>query len=37
MDIMYAKVAGKPYKKFIENQNKIMKTWLLPVDGTMYR
>jgi len=30
-------VAGKPYKKFIENQNKIMKTWILPVDGTMFR
>ena len=32
-----AQVAGKPYKKFIENQNKIMKTWILPVDGTMFR
>ena len=30
-------MAGKPYKKFIENQNKIMKTWILPVDGTMFR
>ena len=30
-------VAGRPYKKFVENQNKIMKTWLLPVDGAMYR
>ena len=30
-------VSGKPYKKFIENQNKIMKTWILPVDGTMFR
>ncbi|XP_023338740.1 fas apoptotic inhibitory molecule 1 [Eurytemora carolleeae] len=30
-------VAGKPYKKFLENQTKIMKTWILPVDGNMYR
>jgi hypothetical protein len=30
-------VAGKPFKKFIENQNRVMKTWVLPVDGTMYR
>ena len=33
----FQQVAGKPYKKFIENQNKIMKTWILPVDGTMFR
>ena len=32
-----SQVAGKSYKKFTENQNKIMKTWILPVDGTMYR
>ena len=30
-------VAGKPFKKFIENQNRVMKTWVLPVNGTMYR
>ena len=30
-------VAGKPYKKFVEAQRKIMKTWVLPVEGTMYR
>ena len=30
-------MAGKPYKKFLENQTKIMKTWILPVDGNMYR
>ena len=35
--VHFLQVAGKPYKKFIENQNKIMKTWILPVDGTMFR
>lgn len=30
-------VAGKPYKRFVETQSKIMKTWILPVDGAMYR
>ena len=30
-------MAGKSLKKFIENQSKIMRTWVLPVDGTMYR
>jgi hypothetical protein len=34
---MFAQVAGKPFKKFIENQNRVMKTWVLPVNGTMYR
>ena len=37
MLVHFLQVAGKPYKKFIENQNKIMKTWILPVDGTMFR
>ncbi|CAB4062848.1 Fas apoptotic inhibitory molecule 1 [Lepeophtheirus salmonis] len=31
------KVNGKTLKKFQENQSKIMKTWVLPVDGAMYR
>merc|ERR1712039_734679 len=30
-------VNGKPYKTFVEQQNKIMRTWVLPVDGSMYR
>ena len=30
-------VNGKPYQKFVEQQNKIMKTWVLPVNGDMYR
>ena len=30
-------MGGKSFKKFIESQGKIMKTWILPVEGTMYR
>ena len=30
-------MGGKSFKKFIETQGKIMKTWILPVEGTMYR
>merc|ERR1711971_1428566 len=30
-------VGGKSFKKFIETQSKVMKTWIVPVDGTMYR
>ena len=28
---------GKAYKTFIEQQSKIMKTWILPVNGAMFR
>ena len=28
---------GKPYKTFSEQQSKIMKTWILPVNGCMNR
>ena len=37
MNSLSFQVAGQPYKKFIKNQNKILKTWILPVDGTMFR
>ena len=30
-------VNGKPFKKFIEQQSKAMKTWVLPVEGEMCR
>ena len=30
-------IDGKPYKTFLDRQSKIMKTWVLPVDGNMYR
>eukprot|EP00095_Tigriopus_kingsejongensis_P009327 maker-scaffold486_size158769-snap-gene-0.28 protein:Tk09327 transcript:maker-scaffold486_size158769-snap-gene-0.28-mRNA-1 annotation:"hypothetical protein LOTGIDRAFT_115761" len=30
-------VNGKPYKTFKEQQSKIMKTWILPVNGSMFR
>lgn len=30
-------VNSKPYKTFKEQQSKIMKTWILPVNGNMFR
>ncbi|XP_063610077.1 fas apoptotic inhibitory molecule 1-like, partial [Penaeus indicus] len=30
-------VNGKSYKKFTENQSKILKTWLLPLEGSYMR
>ena len=30
-------IDGKPYKTFLDQQSKIMKTWILPVDGEMCR
>ncbi len=30
-------VAGKPFKKFAERQSKALRTWVLPVEGEMYR
>ncbi|KAK4320570.1 hypothetical protein Pmani_008574 [Petrolisthes manimaculis] len=30
-------VNGKSYKKFAENQNKILKTWVFPLDGSYSR
>jgi len=30
-------IDGKPYKTFLDNQTKVMKTWILPVEGVMYR
>ena len=35
--LIFVQVGGKSFKKFIETQSKVMKTWILPVDGTMYR
>ena len=34
---VHFQVDGQSYKKFTENQSKIMKSWILPVDGVMYR
>ncbi|XP_045123326.1 fas apoptotic inhibitory molecule 1-like isoform X2 [Portunus trituberculatus] len=31
------KVNGKSYKKFTENQSKILKTWLFPLEGALTR
>ena len=30
-------VNGKSYKRFRENQSKILKTWVFPLDGEMMR
>lgn len=30
-------IDGKPYKTFLDQQSKIMRTWVLPVDGVMCR
>jgi len=30
-------IDGKPYKTFLDQQSKIMKTWILSVDGEMCR
>ena len=30
-------VNGQSYKKFRENQSKILKTWLFPLEGEMMR
>ena len=30
-------VNGKSYKRFMENQSKILKTWLFPLDGAYIR
>ena len=32
-----SQVNGKSYKTFIEQQSKIMKTWILPINGAMFR
>lgn len=34
---MFVQVNGKSYKKFAENQNKILKTWMFPLDGSYSR